>query len=249
MKILEELFNQPPAKWVLTADQIHEASVAIGLTPTKEQVNELCGGHISAIMFHAAAKFGWFGPGIAIDGTAEDWQNDMGGSCDECEGVPRYRLLDLDQWHVPSNLLSWSGLQTAIYYQLTAEDRADATATYGPLPEVADVAWVRQFVEIAAESDEIETSCGLSTISLGEVDVYGAYTIGGYSFSGLDIEFYGATYDREAAIAWRINRLGIVQESDITEATLQLLDFAALRTEVLEHWAKQEAAEAEGGNS
>ena len=50
-------------------------------------------------------------------------------------------------------------------------------------------------------------------------------------------------------MAWRINRLGIVQESDITETTLQLLDFAALRTEVLEHWAKQEAAEAEGGNS
>ena len=249
MTILEELFTQPPAQWVLTTDQIHEAAVAIGLTPTKEQVVELCGGHISAIMFHAAAKVGWFGPGIAIDGTAEDWQNDMGGSCDECEGVPRYRLMDLDQWHVPSNMLSWSGLQTAIHQQLTAEDRADATETYGPLPEVADLAWVRQFVEIAVESDEIETSCGLSTISLGEVDVYGVYTISGYSFSGLDIEFYGATFDEAAAVAWRINRLGILQESDITETTLQLLDFAALRTEVLEHWAKQEAADAEGGNS
>ena len=249
MTILEELFSQPPAKWVLTVDQIHEAAVAIGLTPTKEQVAELCGGHISAIMFHAAAKVGWFGPGIAIDGTAEDWQNEMGGSCDECEGVPRYRLFDLDQWHVPTNLLSWSGLQTAIYYQLTAEDRADATETYGPLPEVADLAWVRQFVEIAVESDEIETSCGLTTITLGEVDVYGAYTISGYSFSGLDIEFYGATFDETAAVAWRINRLGIVQESDITETTLQLLDFATLRTDVLEHWAKEETADAEGGNS
>ena len=249
MTILEELFNQPPAQWVLTTDQIHEAAMHIGLTPTKEQVAELCGGHISAIMFHAAAKVGWFGPGIAIDATAEDWQNDMGGSCDECEGVPRYRLMDLDQWHVPTNLLSWSGLQSAIYQQLTAEDRADATETYGPLPEVADLAWVKQFVEIAVESDEIETSCGLSTITLGEVDVHGAYTIGGYSFSGLDIEFYGATFDEAAAVAWRINRLGIVQESDITETTLQLLDFAALRTDVLEYWAKQEAAEAEGGNS
>ena len=249
MTILEELFSQPPANWVLTADQIHEAATHIGLTPTKEQVAELCGGHISAIMFHAAAKVGWFGPGIAIDGTAEDWQNDMGGSCDECEGVPRYSLMDLDQWHVPSNLLSWHDLRWAIHQQLTAEDRADATEIYGPLPEVADLAWVRQFVEIAVESDEIETSCGLSTITLGEVDVYGAYTIGGFSFSGLDIEFYGATHDREAAIAWRINRLGIVQESDITETTLQLLDFAALRTEVLEHWAKQEAADAAGGNS
>jgi hypothetical protein len=249
MTNLDELFAQTPAKWVLTTEQISAAAVAIGLTPTMEQVDDLCGGHISAIMFHAAAKVGWFGPGIALDGTAEDWQNDMGGSCDECEGVPRYRLMDLDQWHVPTNLLSWKDLRWAIYQQLTAEDRADATETYGPLPEVADLAWVRQFVEIAVESDEIETSCGLSTISLGEVDVYGAYTISGFSFSGLDIEFYGATYDREAAIAWRISRLGIVQESDITETTLQLLDFEALRTDVLEHWAKQEAADAAGGNS
>ena len=249
MTTLDELFAQPPAKWVLTTEQISAAAVAIGLTPTMEQVADLCGGHISAIMFHAAAKVGWFGPGIAIDGTAEDWQNDMGGSCDECEGVPRYRLMDLDQWHVPSNLLSWTGLQTAIYYQLTAEDRADATETYGPLPEVADLAWVKQFVEIAVESDEIETSCGLSIITLGEVAAYGAYTISGYSFTGLDIEFYGATHDEAAAVAWRINHLGIVQESDITAETLQLLDFAALRSDVLEHWAKQEAADAAGGNS
>jgi hypothetical protein len=249
MTILEELFSQPPANWVLTADQIHEAATHIGLTPTKEQVKELCGGHISAIMFHAAAKVGWFGPGIAIDGTAEDWQNDMGGSCDECEGVPRYSLMDLDQWHVPSNLLSWNDLRWAIFQQLTAEDRADATETYGPLPEVVDLVWVRQFVEVAAESDEIETSCGLYTITLGEVDAFGAYTIGGFSFSGLDIEFYGATFDEAAAVAWRINRLGIVQESDITETTLQHLDFAALRTDVLEHWAKEETADAEGGNS
>jgi len=249
MTNLDELFAQPPAKWVLTTEQISAAAVAIGLTPTMEQVADLCGGHISAIMFHAAAKVGWFGPGIAIDGTAEDWQNDMGGSCDECEGVPRYRLADLDQWHVPSNLLSWTGLQTAIHYQLTAEDRADATETYGSLPEVADLAWVKQFVEIAVESDEIETSCGLSTITLGEVEVYGAYTIGGYSFTGLDIEFYGATHNEAAAVAWRINRLGIVQESDITAETLQLLDFAALRSDVLEHWEKQEAADAAGGNS
>ena len=249
MTSLDELFAQPPAKWVLTAEQIHKAAVAIGLTPTMEQVADLCGGHISAIMFHAAAKVGWFGPGIAIDSTAEDWQNDMGGSCNECEGVPRYRLMDLDQWHVPTNLLSWSGLQSAIYQQLTAEDRADATETYGPLPEVADLAWVKQFVEVAVESDEIETSCGLSIITLGEVDAYGAYTIGGYSFTGLDIEFYGATHDEAAAVAWRINRLGIVQESDITAESLRLLDFAALRSDVLEHWEKQEAADAAGGNS
>jgi hypothetical protein len=50
-------------------------------------------------------------------------------------------------------------------------------------------------------------------------------------------------------VAWRISRLGIVQESDITAETLQLLDFAALRSDVLEHWAKQEAGDAAGGNS
>jgi hypothetical protein len=114
---------------------------------------------------------------------------------------------------------------------------------------VADLAWVKQFVEVAVESDEIETSCGLSIITLGEVAAYGAYTISGYSFTGLDIEFYGATHDEAAAVAWRINRLGIVQESDITAETLQLLDFAALRRDVLEHWAKQEAADVAGGNS
>jgi hypothetical protein len=249
MTNLDELFAQPPAKWVLTTEQISVAAVAIGLTPTMEQVADLCGGHISAIMFHAAAKVGWFGPGIAIDGTAEDWQNDMGGSCDECEGVPRYRLMDLDQWHVPSNLLSWNDLRWAIHQRLTDEERADAAETFGPLPEVADLAWVKQFVEIAVESDEIETSCGLSIITLGEVAAYGAYTISGYSFTGLDIEFYGATHEEAAAVAWRINHLGIVQESDITAETLQLLDFAALRSDVLEHWEKQEAADAAGGNS
>jgi hypothetical protein len=108
---------------------------------------------------------------------------------------------------------------------------------------------VKQFVEIAVESDKIETSCGLSTITLGEVEVYGAYTISGYSFTGLDIEFYGATHDEAAAVAWRINHLGIVQESDITAETLHLLDFAALRSDVLEHWEKQEAADAAGDNS
>ena len=78
MTILEELFNQPPAKWVLTADQIHEAATHIGLTPTKEQVAELCGGHISAIMFHAAAKAGRFGGGVVLDEAAEDWRSHLG---------------------------------------------------------------------------------------------------------------------------------------------------------------------------
>ena len=115
-----------------------------------------------------------------------------------------------------------------------------------PLPTPSSL--IHGFV-LARGCTELAAPPPLSTLTLGEVDVYGAYTISGYSFSGLDIEFYGATHDREAAIAWRINRLGILQESDITETTLQLLDFAALRTDVLEHWAKQEAAEAKGGNS
>jgi hypothetical protein len=249
MTILEELFSQPPANWVLTADQIHEAATHIGLTPTKEQVAELCGGHISAIMFHAAAKVGWFGPGIVLEDTVYDWHGDSGGSCDECEGVPLYSLASLDRWDEPYSLLSWDDFRWAIHWRLTNEERADAAEEFGEIPEVAELGWVRQFVEEAVQSDEIETSCGLVDITLGENVAYGAYTVSGYSFTGISIKFYGATYDKEAAIAWRINRLGIVQESDITETTLQLLDFAALRTDVLEHWAKEEAAEAEGGNS
>jgi hypothetical protein len=142
-------------------------------------------------------------------------------------------------------LLSWDAFRWAIHWRLTNEERADATEEFGEIPEVAELGWVRQFVEEAVQDDNIETACGLVDLTLGENDAYGAYTVSGYSFTGISIKFYGATYDKAAAIVWRINRLGILQESDITETTLQLLDFAALRTDVLEHWAKQEAAQAE----
>jgi hypothetical protein len=249
MTYLDTLFTPPGPSLVLTADQISQAASLIGLTPTKEQLDELCDGHISAIMFHAAAKAGRFGSGVVLDGAAEDWHSGLGGSCDECEGVPPYSLASLDRWDEPYSLLSWDDLRWAIHWRLTNEERADANEEFGEIPEVAELGWVRQFVEEAVQNDDIETACGLVDLTLGENNAYGAYTVSGYSFSGISIKFYGATYDNETAIAWRINRLGILQESDITEATLQLLDFAALRTDVLEHWAKEEAADAKGGNS
>jgi hypothetical protein len=115
---------------------------------------------------------------------------------------------------------------------------------------VADVAWVRQFVEsLLSSNNRIGESCSLAIITLGDVDAYGVFNVSGFSFTDLSTNFYGASYDREVATAWRIRHIGIQHESEVTEETLQLLDFAALRSDVLEHWAKQEAADAAGGNS
>jgi hypothetical protein len=251
MTYLDTLFTPPGPSLVLTPEQIAEAASAIGLTPTKQQLDDLCDGHISAIMFHAAAKAGRFGAGVVLDDAAEDWRSELGGGCGECEGVPEYSLGSLEpHWDATVEVIHWNQMRWEIENYLTSWDRAETEEEYGALPEVADVSWVRQFVEsLLSSNNRIGESCSLAIITLGAVDAYGVFTISGYSFSGLDIEFYGATYDREAAIAWRINRLGIVQESDITAETLQLLDFAALRSDVLEHWAKQEAADAAGGNS
>jgi hypothetical protein len=133
---------------------------------------------------------------------------------------------------------------------LTSWDRAETEEEYGALPEVADISWVRQFIEsLLSSNNRIGESCSLAIITLGDVDAYGVFNVSGFSFTDLSTNFYGASYDREVATAWRIRHIGIQHESEVTEETLQLLDFAALRSDVLEHWAKQEAADAAGGNS
>jgi hypothetical protein len=251
MTNLDELFAQPPAKWVLTPEQISVAAVAIGLTPTKEQVADLCGGHISAIMFHAAANLGWFGPGIVLDDTAEDWRSDLGGGCGECEGVPEYSLCSLEpHWDERVEVLHWDQMRREIANDLLNYDRTEAEEKYGPLPEAADPNWVRQFVdELLGSNERIGESCSLAIITLGDVDAYGVFNVSGFSFTGLSTNFYGASYDREVATAWRIRHIGIQHESEVTEETVQLLDFAALRSEVLEGWTEAEPTNTEGGNS
>jgi hypothetical protein len=235
----------------LTPEQIAEAASSIGLTPTKEQLDGLCDGHISAIMFHAAAKAGRFGAGVVLDDAAEDWRSELGGGCSECEGVPEYSLGSLEpHWDATVEVIHWDQMRWEIENYLTSWDRAETEEEYGALPEVADVTWVRQFVEsLLSSNNRIGESCSLAIITLGDVDAYGVFNVSGFSFTDLSTNFYGASYDREVATAWRIRHIGIQHESELTEETLHLFDFAALRTDVLEHWAKQEAAEAEGGNS
>jgi hypothetical protein len=251
MTVLEELFNQPPAKWVLTTEQISAAAAAIGLTPTKEQVADLCGGHISAIMFHAAAKVGWFGPGIVLEGTAEDWRSELGGGCSTCEGVPEYSLGGLEpHWDERIEILHWDQMRWEIAGCLDNYDREEAEEIYGPMPESADHKWVQRFVEeLLSSNNRIGESCSLARITLGDIDAYGVFNVSGFSFTGLSTNFYGASYDREVATAWRIRHIGIQHESEVTEETVQLLDFAALRSEVLEGWTEAEPTKTEGGNS
>jgi hypothetical protein len=236
---------------VLTPEQIAEAASAIGLTPTKQQLDDLCDGHISAIMFHAAAKAGRFGAGVVLDDAAEDWRSELGGGCGECEGVPEYSLGSLEpHWDATVEVIHWDQMRWEIENYLTSWDRAETEEEYGALPEVADVSWVRQFVEsLLSSNNRIGESCSLAIITLGAVDAYGVFNVSGFSFTDLSTNFYGASYDREVATAWRIRHIGIQHESEVTEETLQLLDFAALRSDVLEHWEKQEAADAAGGNS
>ena len=251
MTYLDTLFTPPGPSLELTPEQISEAATAIGLTPTEEQLDDLCDGHISAIMFHAAAKAGRFGAGVVLDEAAEDWRSELGGGCGECEGVPEYSLGSLEpHWDATVEVIRWDQMRWEIENYLTSWDRAEAEEEYGALPEVADVTWVRQFVDsLLSSNNRIGESCSLAIITLGDVDAYGVFNVSGFSFTDLSTDFYGASYDREVAIAWRIRHIGIQHESELTEETLHLFDFAALRTDVLEHWAKQEAAEAEGGNS
>jgi hypothetical protein len=251
MTYLDTLFTPPGPSLVLTPEQISEAASSIGLTPTKEQLDDLCDGHISAIMFHAAAKAGRFGPGVVLDDAAEDWRSELGGGCGECEGVPEYSLGSLEpHWDATVEVIHWDQMRWEIENYLTSWDRAETEEEYGALPEVADVSWVRQFVEsLLSSNNRIGESCSLAIITLGAVDAYGVFNVSGFSFTDLSTNFYGASYDREVATAWRIRHIGIQHESELTEETLQLLDFAALRSDVLEHWAKQEAADAAGGNS
>ena len=251
MTYLDTLFTPPGPSLVLTPEQISEAASSIGLTPTKEQLDDLCDGHISAIMFHAAAKAGRFGAGVVLDDAAEDWRSELGGGCSECEGVPEYSLGSLEpHWDATVEVIHWDQMRWEIENYLTSWDRAETEEEYGALPEVADVTWVRQFIEsLLSSNNRIGESCSLAIITLGDVDAYGVFNVSGFSFTDLSTNFYGASYDREVATAWRIRHIGIQHESEVTEETLQLLDFAALRSDVLEHWAKQEAADAAGGNS
>jgi hypothetical protein len=251
MTYLDTLFTPPGPSLVLTPEQIAEAASSIGLTPTKEQLDDLCDGHISAIMFHAAAKAGRFGAGVVLDDAAEDWRSELGGGCGECEGVPEYSLGSLEpHWDATVEVIHWDQMRWEIENYLTSWDRAETEEEYGALPEVADVSWVRQFVEsLLSSNNRIGESCSLAIITLGAVDAYGVFNVSGFSFTDLSTNFYGASYDREVATAWRIRHIGIQHESEVAEETLQLLDFAALRRDVLEHWAKQEAADAAGGNS
>jgi hypothetical protein len=251
MTYLDTLFTPPGPSLVLTPEQIAEAASSIGLTPTKEQLDDLCDGHISAIMFHAAAKAGRFGAGVVLDDAAEDWRSELGGGCSECEGVPEYSLGSLEpHWDATVEVIHWDQMRWEIENYLTSWDRAETEEEYGALPEVADVTWVRQFIEsLLSSNNRIGESCSLAIITLGDTDAYGVFSVSGFSFTDLSTNFYGASYDREVATAWRIRHIGIQHESEVTEETLQLLDFAALRIDVLEHWAKQEAADAAGGNS
>jgi hypothetical protein len=251
MTYLDTLFTPPGPSLVLTPEQISEAASLIGLTPTKEQLDELCDGHISAIMFHAAAKAGRFGSGVVLDGAAEDWRSELGGGCDECEGVPEYSLGSLEpHWDATVEVIHWNQMRWEVENYLTSWDRAETEEEYGALPEVADVTWVRQFVEsLLSSNNRIGESCSLAIITLGDVDAYGVFNVSGFSFTDLSTNFYGASYDREVATAWRIRHIGIQHESEVTAETLPLLDFAALRADVLEHWAKQEAADVAGGNA
>jgi hypothetical protein len=140
------------------------------------------------------------------------------------------------RWEIANDLLNY--------------DRTEAEEKYGPLPEAADPNWVRQFVdELLGSNERIGESCSLAIITLGEVDAYGIFNVSGFSFTGLSTNFYGASYDREVATAWRIRHIGIQHESEVTEETVQLLDFAALRSEVLEGWTEAEPTNTEGGNS
>ena len=251
MTYLDTLFTPPGPSLVLTPEQIREAATTIGLAPTEEELDDLCDGHISAIMFHAAAKAGRFGAGVVLDEAAEDWRSDLGGGCGECKGVPEYSLRSLEpHWDETVEVIRWDQMRWEIENDLTNWDRAEAEDEYGALPKVADVTWVRQFVDgLLSSNNRIGESCSLAIITLGDVDAYGVFNVSGFSFTDLSTDFYGASYDRDVAIAWRIRHIGIQHESELTEETLPLLDFAALRTDVLEYWAKQEAAEAEGGNS
>jgi hypothetical protein len=148
MTYLDTLFTPPGPSLVLTPEQIAEAASAIGLTPTKQQLDDLCDGHISAIMFHAAAKAGRFGAGVVLDDAAEDWRSELGGGCGECEGVPEYSLGSLEpHWDATVEVIHWDQMRWEIENYLTSWDRAETEEEYGALPEVADVSWVRQFVE------------------------------------------------------------------------------------------------------
>jgi len=251
MTVLEELFKQPPAKWVLTTEQISAAAVAIGLTPTMAQVADLCGGHISAIMSHAAAKVGWFGPGIVLEDTAEDWRTELWPSCDECEGVPTYRVYGLEpDPDERIEILHWDQMRWEIADCLDNYDREEAEEIYGPMPESADHKWVQRFVEEQLSSNNrVGESCLLARITLGDKDAYGIFNVSGFSFTALYTNFYGASYDREVAIAWRIRNIGVQHESEVTEETVQLLDFTDLRNDVLKRWSTGESAKTESGNT
>ena len=251
MTYLDTLFTPPGPSLVLTPEQIREAATTIGLAPTEEELDDLCDGHISAIMFHAAAKAGRFGGGVVLDEAAEDWRSDLGGGCGECKGVPEYSLLSLEpHWDETVEVIRWDQMRWEIAGCLENYDRAEAEEIYGPMPDSADPKWVRRFVEeLLSSNNRIGESCSLAIITLGDVDAYGVFNVSGFSFTDLSTDFYGASYDRDAAIAWRIRHIGIQHESELTEETLHLFDFAALRTAVLEYWAEPEEAEAEGGNS
>ena len=251
MTYLDTLFTPPGPSLVLTPEQIREAATTIGLAPTEEELDDLCDGHISAIMFHAAAKAGRFGAGVVLDEAAEDWRSELSGGCDECEGVPAYYVYGLEP-HPDERIeiLHWDQMRWEIAGWLENYDRAEAEEIYGPMPDSADPKWVRRFVEeLLSSNNRIGESCSLAIITLGDVDAYGVFNVSGFSFTDLSTNFYGASYDREVAIAWRIRHIGIQHESELTEETLHLFDFAALRTAVLEYWAEPEEAEAEGGNS
>ena len=186
MTYLDTLFTPPGPSLELTPEQISEAASSIGLTPTKEQLDDLCDGHISAIMFHAAAKAGRFGAGVVLDDAAEDWRSELGGGCGECEGVPEYSLGSLEP-HVDETVevIRWDQMRWEIENYLTNWDRAEAEEEYGALPEVADVTWVRQFVEsLLSSNNRIGESCSLAIITLGELDSYGVINVSGFSFTG-----------------------------------------------------------------
>jgi hypothetical protein len=250
MTYLDTLFTPPGPSLVLTPEQIREAATTIGLAPTEEQLDDLCDGHISAIMFHAAAKAGRFGGGVVLDEAAEDWRSELSGGCDKCEGVPTYHVYGLEP-HPDERIeiIHWDQMRWEIAGWLENYDRAEAEEIYGPMPDSADPKWVRGFAEeLLSSNNRIGESCSLAIITLGDVDAYGVFNVSGFSFTDLSTNFYGASFDRDVAIAWRIRHIGIQHESELTEETLPFLDFAALRTDVLEYWAKLEAAEAEVGN-
>jgi hypothetical protein len=146
-------------------------------------------------------------------------------------------------------IIHWDQMRWEIAGWLESFDRSEAEEIYGPMPDSADPKWVRGFVEqLLSSCNRIGESCSLAIITLGDVDAYGVFNVSGFSFTDLSTNFYGASFDRDVAIAWRIRHIGIQHESELTEETLPFLDFAALRTDVLEYWAKLEAAEAEVGN-